>query len=129
MYMAHAPRADTAPPAAVADLKARASGKDVTLTWTAPGNDGDKGAASVYQIKYAAKPIVEFVTFPDRMDTHINFWGATNVPDEPAPKAAGAGQSFTVRGLKPGKYYFAIKTRDEQPNQSPISNVVSAQVK
>ncbi|KKL86874.1 hypothetical protein LCGC14_1940360, partial [marine sediment metagenome] len=129
MYMAYGPRADKVAPAAVEDLAASASGKDVKLTWTAPGDDGNKGAAAEYQIKYAAKPIIEFVTWPDKRKTHINFWGATNVPDEPAPGPAGAKQSYTVKGLSPGKYYFAIKARDEQPNEGRISNVATATVK
>jgi len=128
MYMAYGPRPDKTAPAAVTDLKAVVRANRVTLTWTAPGDDGSDGAASVYQIKYAAKPILEFVPFPDKRMTHITFWGSTNVPDEPAPKPAGTRQSYTVRRLKPGKYYFALKSRDDRSNQSPISNVVEAEI-
>ena len=128
MYMAYGPRPDKVAPAAVSDLKAEAAGDRVTLAWTAPGDDGEKGTASVYQIKYAAKPILEFVPFPEKMKTHIAFWGSENVSDEPAPEAAGAKESYTFKGLKPGKYWFAIKTRDERNNQSKISNIVMAVV-
>ena len=129
MYMAYGPRADKVAPAAVTDLKAAAKGGQATLTWIAPGDDDDKtGKASVYQIKYAIKPILEFVPFPEKMKTHITFWGSENVADEPAPKAAGTRQSYTFTGLKPGKYYFAIKSRDECSNQSEISNVVSVEI-
>ena len=128
MYMAYGPRADKTAPAAVADLKAAVKGDQVTLTWIAPGDDGKKGKASVYQIKYATKPILEIVPFPEKMKTHITFWGSENVSDEPAPKRAGSGQSYTFTGLKPGKYFFALKTRDECNNQSEMSNVVSVEI-
>ena len=110
------------------DLKAEAARGKVTLTWTAPGDDGRTGTASVYQLKYAAKPILDFVPFPEKMHTHITFWGSQNVPDEPVPQAAGARETFTIKNLTPGKYYFAVKTRDESINQSPISNVVTVEV-
>ncbi|HUU23507.1 MAG TPA: hypothetical protein VM389_13325, partial [Phycisphaerae bacterium] len=129
MYMAYGPRPDKAAPAAVTDLAGRASGRDVTLTWTAPGDDAEEGAAAVYQIKTAAKPMLDFVPFPGKMDTHITFWGSDNVANEPAPKQAGAKQSYVVKGLAPGKHWFAIKSRDECSNQSPISNVVAVEVK
>src|SRR3989454_200546 len=42
-----------------------------------------------------------------------------------APKAAGSAESLTVVGLTPGtRYWFALRTADEVPNWSPISNVV-----
>jgi len=125
MYMAYGPRPDKLAPAAVTDLRAEAGAGSVTLAWTAPGDDG---TSSVYQIKYATKPILEFVTWPDKRESHINFWGATNVADEPKPGPAGAREKFTVPGLSPGTYYFALKIRDGCGNQSPLSNVVRADV-
>ena len=128
MYMIYGPRPDTTPPAAVTDLAASAGKGEVTLSWSAPGDDGANGTAAVYQIKYAAKPILEFVPHPEKMQTHITFWGSTNVADEPAPAAAGTRQRHTIRGLAPGAYSFALKSRDECSNQSPISNVVRVTV-
>ena len=131
MYMAYGPRDDKTAPAAVTDLKAEAGKGEgsVSLAWTAPGDDGAEGTAAVYQIKYAPKPIVEFVTWPGQRQTHINFWGSANVPDEPSPAKAGTRQSYTVKGLAPGTYWFALKARDERNNQSGLSNVVSVTVK
>ncbi|MHC4718264.1 MAG: hypothetical protein ACYS5V_14925, partial [Planctomycetota bacterium] len=128
MHMIYGPRPDRRPPAAVTDLKARAGRGRVTLTWTAPGDDGKEGKAAVYQIKHSTKPILEFVPFPDKAQTHITFWGAANVPDEPAPAAAGTAQGCTVGGLRPGRHWFALKARDECSNQAPISNVAAADV-
>jgi len=87
----------------------------VTLTWTAPGDDGNIGTASVYDIRYSTSPIDE-----------SNWDQATQVSGEPAPQAAGSAESFDVIGLNPGTaYYFAIKTADEVSNWSPLSNVIS----
>jgi RHS repeat-associated protein len=45
---------------------------------------------------------------------------------EPAPQAAGSSQIFIVYGLDlDTTYYFAIKTADEAPNASNVSNCVS----
>ena len=125
MQMAYGPRPDKLAPAAVTDLRAEAGAGSATLAWTAPGDDG---TISVYQIKYATKPILEFGTWPDKRESHLNFWGATNVADEPKPGPAGARETFTVPGLSPGTYYFALKSRDGCGNQSPLSNVVRADV-
>ncbi|KKK64982.1 hypothetical protein LCGC14_2978720, partial [marine sediment metagenome] len=58
----------------------------------------------------------------------VNFWAAENVPDEPKPVRAGARMRMTVKGLKSGTFHFAVKTRDELNNESPISNVCTATV-
>jgi hypothetical protein len=128
MHAVYGPRPDKTSPAPVTDLKATIVGGRATLTWTAPGDDGDEGTASVYQIKYAAKPILDFVPWPDKGHTHITFWGSTNVDDEPMPQPAGSKQNYTINGLKPGRYYFALKSRDECSNQSPISNIIAVDV-
>ncbi len=87
----------------------------VTLTWTAPGDDGNIGTASLYDIRYSNSPVDE-----------SNWDQATQITGEPSPQAAGSSESFDVTGLDPGTaYYFAIKTADEVSNWSPISNVIS----
>jgi len=55
--------------------------------------------------------------------TESNWDASTNVTGEPTPSPAGSVESMTVSGLAPGqRYYFAIKTQDEVPNTSGISN-------
>ena len=45
---------------------------------------------------------------------------------EPTPAAAGTSQNMTVSGLTASTtYYFAMKTSDEVPNTSALSNVAS----
>lgn len=95
---------------------APASPTSITLTWTAPGDDGNSGQASQYDLRYSTSPI-----------TALNFGTATAATGEPSPQPAGSAETFTVTGLTPGTtYYFAIKTADEAGNWSPMSNVVSS---
>ena len=111
---------DTAAPAGITNLAATpstTSGTNVTLIWTAPGDDGTTGTASTYDIRYSTSII----------DTDTKFNSATQCTGEPAPKAAGGSETFTVTGLTEGTtYYFAIKTGDEVPNWSPLSNSPNA---
>lgn len=87
----------------------------ITLSWTAPGDDGNVGQASQYDLRYSTQPI-----------TSQNFSSAIIVQNVPAPLIAGSSEEFAVTGLDPGTlYYFALKAADEVPNWSGMSNVVS----
>jgi hypothetical protein len=122
-YLWSKPRADRKPPAAIKDLKAEPLGDGkVKLTWTAPKDQGT--GAAVYQLKYDDLPIAERAK-----GGSVNFWAALNVAGEPKPQAAGAAETFTASGVKPGTVYFAIKSRDKLNNESAISNVVKVEVK
>ena len=84
----------------------------VTLHWTAPGDDSLAGRATLYDLRYSTAPI-----------TAANFLGSTAVTGVPSPKTAGSAETFIVPNLVAGStYYFAIKTGDEIPNWSLISN-------
>jgi chitodextrinase len=97
-------------------LVSGSSSSSVTLTWTAPGDDGNVGTATQYDIRYATSPIAD-----------SNWDSAISVPGVPSPQPADSHESFTVENLTPSTtYYFAIKTADEVPNWSPLSNVTSA---
>ncbi len=81
---------------------------DATLTWGAPGDDGNTGQASSYEIRYDTVEI-----------TDTNFDGAMLAASGLAPKSLGSQESFEIGGLLPGTlYYFAIKTSDEADNHS-----------
>ncbi|QJD81914.1 fibronectin type III domain-containing protein [Cohnella herbarum] len=107
---------DTTAPAAVANLAATgATPTTITLTWTAPGDDGMTGTATSYDIRYSTSSF-----------TNADWATLTQASGEPVPGAAGTSESFTVTGLSAGTtYYFAIKTKDEVANESGLSNVVS----
>jgi len=73
------------------------------------------GTASEFDLRYSTAPI-----------TASNFAQATRWQSMPAPSAPGSIQSVTVTGLEPNTtYWFAIKTGDDVPNWSSISNVIS----
>lgn len=108
---------DTTPPGAVPDLATGQVGDtSVLLTWTAPGDDGNAGTASAYDIRWSTAPI-----------NASNFDAATPFATVPFPLGAGQAQSFVALGLQPSTaYWFALKARDEVPNWSAVSNVVTA---
>lgn len=107
---------DTIPPSAITDLAlSDATSNSIKLTWTAPGDDGNVGTATSYDIRYSTSAI-----------NGGNFSTATQVAGEPAPQTAGTLQTMTVTGLSPDTaYFFAMKTSDEVPNTSGLSNVPS----
>jgi len=110
---------DTTPPSAITDSTASSpTSNSIMLTWTAPGDDGDVGTASQYDIRYATSPITE------------GSWDdATECQGEPAPQVAGSTETFTVTSLLPETtYYFALKTADEAPNWSPMSNIAMGKI-
>ncbi len=115
-YIIVNPLTDNIPPASVTDLIiSENTTSSVTLTWTAPGNDANVGTASKYDIRYSTSNITE-----------ANWAAATQCTGEPEPQPAGSSENFPVTGLTPDtKYYFAIKTADEVPNWSGLSNVVN----
>ena len=105
---------DSTPPDAVADLATgTVTSSSIDLSWTAPGDDGATGTGTTYDVRYSTSTI-----------TAGNWASATQATGEPSPQVAGTGESFTVTGLSASTlYYFAIKTSDEVPNESTISNV------
>lgn len=104
-------RTKPAPPRA--EATAPDPGTSATLIWTAPGDDGMEGVASVYDLRYSTLPITE-----------ANFYLASRVTGLAAPLDPGVPQVAVVRDLLPYvDYYFAIKTGDESGNWSPISNI------
>lgn len=94
---------------------AQGGGADsVTMSWTAPGDDGTVGTATQYDMRVSTQPI-----------TAGNWNAAGTVPGLPAPLVSGTRQLVTVRGLsRDSVYYLAIRTADDAGNWSGISNVV-----
>ena len=108
---------DTTPPNAVNDLNAVPGPfpGEIRLTWTAPGDDGASGTASAYIMKVSHSAITSG-TFDAAAD--IDRWIM-----ETLPLAGGSPETLWVAGLDPDStWYFALKTQDEVPNTSAISN-------
>ena len=95
--------------------RAQAAPDSVTLQWTAPGDDGTLGLATLYHMKYSISPI------------NSGNWALANeVPGMPTPMTPGSKQTVVVRGLsRDTTYYFAIRAEDDAGNLALISNVVT----
>lgn len=109
---------DTTAPGDITDLSATATtANSITLSWTDPGNDGATGRAAEYDVRYSTTNITN----------DIDFDAATKVEKVPSPQNAGGTENLEVIGLNPSTtYYFAIKTLDEAPNTSGLSNILTA---
>lgn len=108
--------AEIIPPSAVTDLTVGVvTLTSVQLWWTAPGDDGDIGRASQYDIRTYNFDITE-----------ENWGNCLIIIGEPQPAIAGTAQSMTIMGLDSYRAYnLAMKTSDEIPNWSRLSNMVS----
>jgi len=111
---------DTIAPAAVANLAVNdVSAGSITLSWTAPGDDGTAGTAATYDLRYATSGAIV---------SDADFGAATQAQGEPGPQTAGSAETFTLTGLAPGtSYFFSLKIADEAGNISGISNCVSTE--
>jgi hypothetical protein len=103
---------------------AHAQQASIIKTWTVPGDDGYVCTLNpaVYEMRWST-------TKPDTTSTTPFFaWWATATPVTglPPPATACTVQSVSIvppGGWPPGTYYFAMRTSDEVPNWSGLSNV------
>jgi hypothetical protein len=111
------PATDLVTPAAVS-LGAGAGRYCVALHWTAPGDDGNTGMASQYDIRWAMSSF-NAATFDQQQQVQA-----------PTPKPAGSDDGVVVNSLQSCTwYYFAMKSIDQYGNTSGMSNVVSVKTK
>ncbi len=85
-----------------------------TISWTAPGDDGTAGTATAYDLRKATFYI-----------TPGNFLFATPVTTNPPQAACTAECADVVLNQPCTNYTYALRTRDEAGNWSPISNVIN----
>jgi len=114
LHVKHTLRRDTAPPAAIQNLKAvRTSPTEVTLRWTAPAG------AKRYHVVWSDRPIVANPS-PERAVS--NWWAAHAIGPvlKPAP---GRRQSLTFGVGTVDRVYVAMFSFDKQENMSAMSNV------
>jgi hypothetical protein len=106
---------DTIPPAVVTNILVRSpTSSNLTLQWEAPGDDDNVGQAAEYDIRWSLADITE-----------QNWESATRVDGVPPPKPEGDAEQLTVRQLPSSSdIYFAMKTYDEVPNESDLSECV-----
>ena len=106
---------DTTPPAQVVDLAFfSVADTSVVLTWTAPGDDDMSGTASEYDCRHWYSYI-----------TQANWDSIIQIDGEPSPSPPGSREFLEVTGLAvDSTYCFGLKTCDEVPNWSLISNII-----
>jgi uncharacterized delta-60 repeat protein len=109
---------DIVAPAAITNLAVTTvENFSVTLTWTAPGDNGHNGTATGYWVKYStAGPI-----------NASNWASATNYTQTWVPARNGTTETHEVTGLTPGiKYWFAVEAYDDASNYGGVSNSINA---
>jgi len=113
---AYALSADLTAPGTVSDL---ATSLDcgtgvVTVSWTAPGDDGSTGTACSYDLRWYNTTI-----------TNGNWASAWHL-SAGVPHVAGTGESFQDSDLPAcSHFYYALKTTDEAGNVSALGNNAS----
>lgn len=90
--------------------------------WTAPGDDGNRGQASRYEMRFSTSAITSQTD-----STALEAWWSTqsaDVPNMPNPSVSGRVDNVVVGGLSYGAtYYFIIRSADDAQNWSSYSNV------
>lgn len=122
-------------PGQIMDLSVDQTNK--VLNWTARGDDGDTGRATLYLFRYLDTEQVETLLGVDSLDgidpdiiqetVRDNFGEATQVPEFLSPSEAGFPEVFSIPRLDitgQENFYFSIVINDEVGNSSPVSNVV-----
>lgn len=111
---------DIIPPAAITDLQVSDySVKSITLSWTAPGDDGMTGApVKGYEIYYSRWSVL------DDLDEWLMF--ASSPKTTPPGAAPGTTQHTTIMDLEAyTQYYFVMRSYDDMGSFSDYSNVAS----
>jgi hypothetical protein len=129
---------DDSAPARITDLSFDANSR--LLSWTAPGDDGNSGRATVYDLRFfddseiaelLGVSSLDGVPFDTIAQTVVdNFGKATQIRGEPRPEQAGTLQNFLVDRLDilgSKRFFMALNTRDEVGNSAGPSNVVEVE--
>ncbi len=111
---------DEHPPARTSDLSAAMENpRALRVRWTAPGDDGNTGRATLYRLFYSRAPI--------GADTTAWLQGAAPAPDMPVPAPAGRGEEYILSGLEPrSAYCLLLQSEDDFGNKSGYSNPACA---
>ena len=110
-------------PAAVTDLSALVGSAQITLTWTAPGDDGTEGAITggKYDIRWSSVGPIANETDWNAVPQSYRAEFTTNT-------VYGDRHGRVATGLLNGvTYYFALKTQDETPGGWSLLNEHSAE--
>jgi len=112
------PPGSLGPPATVQTLTASWPGEGtVRLRWRAPAGHGRTGRAARYDIRRLGRALTE-----------EDWEAATRLDSIPTPRNLGEQETLAVRHLPNGRWFFALKSADEQGQWSDLSNVAAAEV-
>ncbi len=107
--------ADFVAPATVSDLAiTSAAATQLTLAFTAPGDDGSDGTAAAYEVRWATFPI------------DASNFASANLTPTGAPLPGGSLETITIGVPPETTLWVAMIAVDEQWNTSGVSNVVTA---
>ena len=113
---------DTTPPSAITDLMVvegiSSNLHQISITWTAVGDDGSVGTATSYDVRYSTEQI-----------TNSNWNFATPFTNTPTPQISGEEETLVINDLQEGIIlYFGIKVYDEANNESGLSNIPGGKI-
>jgi len=120
-------RQDCEAPTVITDLSVSLlGGGRARVRFTAPADAG--GAVVRYQVKASRLPVLPYEKwdYAEHTGRYRNWWRAANCTGEALPGDPGVAEEFTVSNVPDDAVYFAIRSFDDQSNQSVISNVVKA---
>ena len=105
------------PPAAISNLTALLPGTglggQITLTWTAPGNNGAGGGdANAYEVRYATK----YISPPDFAASWTNIY-----PQSWTPATFGTEESLLLTGFAAPPPFFSFFLPDFGPRSNHFS--------
>jgi len=126
---------DDTPPSQITDFSISTNNK--IFNWTAPGDDGDSGRATLYLLRFFTEeqveeilgvPSLDDVPFPVIQEAvQNNFRDATQVPQFLAPQNAGLPEITAIPRLELfglERFFYSIIANDEVGNSSDPSNVL-----
>ncbi|KAM6219950.1 calcium-activated chloride channel regulator 2 [Rhynchocyon petersi] len=125
-----APYPDVFPPCKIIDLEAAKSEDEVTLSWTAPGEDFDQGQATSYEVRMSKS----LQSIQDDFDNAILVNTSQLNPQEAglkeiftfSPKLFTKGNEHQSDEESPesNRIYMAIRAMDRNSLKSAVSNIV-----
>ena len=126
---------DGTPPSQIVDLRISSNAKN--FEWTAPGDDGDKGRATLYLLRfYTEQQVADLLGVPNlngvpfaviQTAVQENFDDATQVPQFLQPQEAGSSETTSISRIDITgnvRFFYSIIANDEVGNSSPPSNVI-----
>ena len=126
---------DNTPPSQIVDLRISSNAKN--LEWTAPGDDGDIGTATLYLLRfYTEQQVADILDVPNldgipfaviQEAVQNNFIDATQVPQFLEPQVAGSDEITSISRIDisgNARFFYSIIANDNVGHSSPPSNVV-----